>query len=257
MMHAILDDMLSPEAASAHLQLMQTVLQGPDGARLFDAPMPYCGGPQTLFQRAESSAFFGREIGVMYTHAHLRYAQMLAHLGQADAFFEALAKAHPLGLAAHVPSANLRQANCYFSSSDAAFTDRYQASERYAEVAHGTVPLDGGWRVYSSGPGIAIGLIVGSFLGIRRQRSTLIIDPVIPAALDGLTSSVTIGGHVVKLRYQVGPQGHGPLRLELNGTDLPFTRGDNPYRLGAAEVPMAQFLAGLRDLDDRLIVSLS
>jgi len=30
------------------------------------------------FQRAESAAFFGREIALMYTHAHLRYAEALA-----------------------------------------------------------------------------------------------------------------------------------------------------------------------------------
>jgi hypothetical protein len=125
----------------------------------------------TLFQRAESSAFFGREIGVMYMHAHLRWAETLAHLGLADKFFAALALAHPIALRERVPSASLRQANCYFSSSDAAFADRYDAQEHYARVASGEVPLDGGWRVYSSGPGIAIGLIVGSFLGVRRRHA--------------------------------------------------------------------------------------
>jgi cellobiose phosphorylase len=255
MMHAILDDMLSPAQAAAHLQIIEAHLSGPDGARLFDRSLPYRGGPQALFQRAESSAFFGREIGVMYMHAHLRYAEMLAHLGRADAFFDALCKAHPLGLRQRVASASLRQANCYFSSSDAAFADRYEALREYARVAAGTVALDGGWRVYSSGPGIAIGLVVNGFLGVRREAATLVLDPVMPSALDGLCATLPLAGHEVELCYRLGPAGCGPTRLVLNGRPLPFTRGPNPYRVGAAQVAMEALRAGLVDGDNTLVVN--
>ena len=254
MMHAILDNMLSPAQAQAHLEVIETHLKGVDGARLFDRPLLYRGGPEQLFQRAESSAFFGREIGLMYMHAHLRYAQMLAHLGQADAFFDALCKAHPLGLRERVPSAGLRQANCYFSSTDAAFADRYDADKNYDRIADGSVPLDGGWRIYSSGPGIAIGLVVGSLLGIRRERTTLVVDPVMPAALDGLCARLPLAGRVIDVTYRLGREGCGPTRLELNGIDLPFTRGSNPYRTGAAEVSMTRIEALLADTDNTLVV---
>ncbi len=254
MMHAILENMLSPQQAEAHFALIQQHLCGPDGAHLFDRPLPYRGGSQTLFQRAESSAFFGREIGVMYMHAHLRYAQMLAHVGHADRFFDALCKAHPIGLREHVPSASLRQANCYYSSSDAAFADRYQAEREYGRVAQGQVALDGGWRIYSSGPGIAIGLVVGSFLGIRRAASTLVVDPVMPSGLDGLQARLPVAGRWVDVVYRLGAKGHGPTRLELNGEVLAFTRGLNPYRTGAAEVAMAAIEALLSSGDNRLVV---
>ena len=254
MMHAILADMLSPEQARSHLALMQTALSGPDGARLFDKPMPYRGGLQRLFQRAETSAFFGREIGVMYMHAHLRFAEMLAHLGQAEAFFEALGKAHPLGLQALVPQASLRQANCYFSSSDAAFADRYRASADYAQVAQGQIALDGGWRIYSSGPGIALGLIVNRFLGLRRERGMLILDPVMPASLDGLCSCLDLDGRVLEIEYRLGVRGCGPIRLELNGQALEFLRGVNPYRLGAAEVNSFELNRQLGDGRNVLVV---
>jgi cellobiose phosphorylase len=256
MMHAILDDMLSPAQAAQHLALIETHLKGPDGARLFDAPLPYRGGPEQLFQRAESSSFFGREIGVMYMHAHLRYAEMLAHLGEAERFFAALAQAHPVLLRQRVPSASLRQANCYFSSSDAAFADRYQAQQHYADIAQGSVALDGGWRVYSSGPGIAIGLVVGSFLGWRIEKSTLIIDPVMPSALNGLHAELRMGELPVDVEYRVGAQGCGPLSLQLNGRALAFARGSNPYRLGAAEVAMADLLARLQPEGNHLLVQL-
>ena len=38
----------------------------------------------TVFQRAEASTFFGREIGLMYMHAHLRYAEALARVGDGE-----------------------------------------------------------------------------------------------------------------------------------------------------------------------------
>ena len=80
--------------------------------------MAYHGGLQKYFQRAESASYFGREIGIMYTHAHLRYCEALARFGDADGFFHALCQINPIAIRELVPSAALRQANCYYSSSD-------------------------------------------------------------------------------------------------------------------------------------------
>jgi len=236
MIHAILEDLFTPEQARAHLGLIEAHLSGPDGVRLFDRPLAYHGGPQRLFQRAESATFFGREIGLMYTHAHLRYAQAMAHMGEAERFFRALCQAHPIGVCSIVPSATLRQANCYFSSSDAAFEDRYQASAEYERVGQGAIALDGGWRVYSSGAGIALGLIVRRFLGLSEQWPGLCVDPVIPAALDGLRVQARLLGHELDVHYRIGSRGCGPKAIELNGAALPFTQNENPHRRGAARV---------------------
>lgn len=236
MIHAILEDMLTPAQAREHLQLIERHLCGPDGVRLFDRPMPYLGGPQRLFQRAESATFFGREIGLMYMHAHLRYAQALAHVGDADRFFHALCQANPIGIRALVPAASLRQANCYYSSSDAAFADRYQASAQYDAVARGTIALDGGWRVYSSGAGIALSLIVRRFLGLGREFDTLSIDPVMPAALDGLEVQTYLSGHAIKVIYEVRQPGCGVTAVRVNAASLSLAREYNPYRQGAARV---------------------
>lgn len=238
MIHAILEDMLTPPQARNHLQLIDAHLSGPDGVRLFDRPMPYHGGPQRLFQRAESATFFGREIGLMYMHAHLRYAQALAHVGEADRFFRALCQANPIGICSVVPRATLRQANCYYSSSDAAFADRYQASAEYERVANGTIALDGGWRVYSSGAGIALGLIVRRFLGLSCEAQTLSVDPVIPASLDGLRVTTTLLGRRIEVSYRIASAGCGVSGIELNGRALSFTLDHNPYRRGAARVAM-------------------
>ena len=239
MIHAILEDLLTPEQARGHLHLIEAHLSGPDGVRLFDRPLPYRGGTQRLFQRAETATFFGREIGLMYMHAHLRYAQALAHMGEAERFFRALCQANPIGVRSVVPNATVRQANCYYSSSDAAFEDRYQASAEYERIAQGTVGLDGGWRVYSSGAGIALGLILRRFLGLGEERSGLRIDPVLPSSLDGLRIERMLLGHPVEVEYRVAKRGCGVERVELNGAALAFTREENPYRQGAALIGRA------------------
>jgi cellobiose phosphorylase len=236
MIHAIQEDMLTPAQVRSHLKLIDTHLSGPDGVRLFDCPMPYHGGPQRIFQRAESATFFGREIGLMYMHAHLRYAQALAHVGDAQGFFDALCQANPIGIRALVSSASARQANCYYSSSDAAFDDRYQASAEYLRVSEGTVALDGGWRVYSSGAGIALGLLVHCLLGLSCESQQLRVDPVMPAALDGLRVQTLLLQHPIDVSYRIGAAGCGVTRIELNGQPLSFEREPNPHRPGAALV---------------------
>lgn len=239
MIHAIINDMLTPAQAAAHVQCIRTYLLGRDGARLFDRPFPYRGGPQVRFQRAESSSFFGREIGLMYMHAHLRYAEAMARYGDAEALFLALRQTNPLGLRSVVPDAGLRQANCYYSSSDAFFPDRYTALAEYEKVQTGGVPFEGGWRVYSSGAGIALRLIHECFLGIRRTKSALLIDPVIPRLLDGLEAELEADGSCFCVRYHVGRHGCGVQGLLLNGRRLTFRPLENPYRPAGAEASLA------------------
>ncbi|HET8699130.1 MAG TPA: hypothetical protein VFO94_16725, partial [Gammaproteobacteria bacterium] len=245
MIHAILEDVLTPEQASEHLRLIDAHLKGPDGVRLFDRPLPYHGGTQRLFQRAETATFFGREIGLMYMHAHLRYAQALAHVGDAHGFFHALCQAVPVGIRSVVPSATLRQANCYYSSSDAAFDDRYQARAEYDRVARGAVALDGGWRVYSSGAGIGLSLIMRQFLGLSVEAAAVSVDPVIPPELDGMRVETTLLGRPMELRYGIRGRGCGVSEVKVNGQVLPHTLRANPHRPGAALVAKSALLPTL------------
>ena len=246
MMHGVLSGILSPEQAQMHYMLIEKHLMGPDGARLFDAPMPYRGGPQQLFQRAESAANFGREIGLMYMHAHLRYAESLAVLGRSEAFFAALERAHPIGLTDLVPGSAPRQANCYYSSSDAAFPDRYVAKQHYADINAGKIALEGGWRIYSSGAGIAVSLILRSLLGLRSEAGEVHIDPVMPMRFDGLTLTRRWLDRDFEIVYRLGSRGHGVQELRLNGKVLAFGRAPNRYRLGAAMLKQAEFLGQLQ-----------
>ena len=183
---------------------------------------------------------------------------MQAHVGDAPGLLQSLALAHPVQLRERLPQASLRQSNCYFSSSDAAFRDRYQAQEDYAQVASGTVALDGGWRVYSSGPGIMLSLLVTSLLGVRREGNVLIIDPVIAPELNGLRAELSVLGRRVQMEIQVDRHGCSPQLIALNGRPLAFTRVDNPYRAGGAAIPLDAFTTHRReDGPDTLRVELT
>ncbi|HEY8538593.1 MAG TPA: hypothetical protein VIL28_06980, partial [Steroidobacteraceae bacterium] len=186
----------------------------------------------------------------------LRYVQALAHLGEAERFFRALCLANPIGIRRLVPQATLRQANCYYSSSDAAFEDRYQASAQYERIRLGTVGLDGGWRVYSSGAGIAIGLIVRRFLGLNLEADALSLDPVIPPTLDGLRVELELFGKPLEITYEIGSVGYGVQAVELNGTSLGFVREPNLYRTGAARIAVTELRSLLGDKQNIMKVAI-
>lgn len=256
MIHAMIEDLFTPEECRTHLELMDQHLRGPDGIRLFDRPMPYQGGLQRLFQRAETATFFGREIGLMYMHAHLRYAQALAHLGESERFFRALCQANPIGIRSIVPAATLRQSNCYYSSSDAAFADRYEARQEYGRVQTGSVALDGGWRVYSSGAGIALGLIMRRFLGVSQGAAHLRLDPVIPAELNGLRAQTRLFEQALEIHYNIGAKGCGVQRVALNGTQLSFAAEPNPHRRGGARIALTEVQRALQRGSNVLTIDL-
>ncbi len=243
--HAVSADLLTSEQAEHHLALVDEHLLGPDGARLFDRPVGYAGGPMSVFQRAEASTFWGREIGLMYVHAHLRWAEALARVGHAERLLRALAQATPRGAVDLVRPARPRQSTTYFSSSDGAFTDRYDAQERYPALVEGQVPLEGGWRVYSSGPGLFLRLVVEAFLGIRRRGTRVELDPVVDPGLGELRATVPFDGGTLDVLVRTGRNGHGVTRVTARGTDLVTTTLDNPYRHGGASVRLDDLRAAV------------
>lgn len=245
MERGILSGIFSKEQALHHQELIEQHLKGPDGARLMDNPLPYKGGIMTIFQRAESSTYFGREIGLMYVHEHIRYAEALARTGKAEAFMKALRQAIPVGYRDIVPMGDIRQSNCYYSSSDVHFTNRYEAAERYDEVIKGSFPLRGGWRVYSSGPGIFIGMVVTRLLGLRIEAGNVIMDPVMPRSLDGLSASMNFMGYPVSFKFEIKKNNFSPSSISVNGKAIRFISEENKYREGGAVIPAEQFVAAL------------
>jgi cellobiose phosphorylase len=252
----VISGIFTKEQARHHQQLIEKHLKGPDGARLMDRPLKYKGGIQTIFQRAESATHFGREIGIMYIHEHIRYAESQAITGNADAFVKALRQANPVDYREVVPCGDIRQANCYYSSSDVAFKSRYEADERYDEIKTGKITLRGGWRVYSSGPGIYITLVISRLLGLRPELGKVIIDPVIPYSMDGLSAAIDFMGHTLTLNYSVKQDNFGPKKITVNGKSIDFTYEENKYRKGGAMIKADQFLALLNHKDNIVDISI-
>lgn len=246
MERGILSGIFTAEQAEFHLNLIEKHLKGPDGARLMDRPLRYKGGIQEIFQRAESSTFFGREIGLMYVHEHIRYAEAQALTGRAEEFVKALRQAIPVSYRDVVPCGDVRQSNCYYSSSDVTFKTRYNADEHYDEVLSGKHILRGGWRVYSSGPGIFTSLVVTRLLGIRIEAGHVILDPVMPESFDGFAASLTMRGRNITLRYAVKQSTHSPVSVLINGKAVEFVREQNPYRHGGAMINFKGFLSLLK-----------
>lgn len=263
MIHAIAHELLDPEDARAHAALVQTHLVGPTGLYLFDTPITYRGGETRMFQRAETATFWGREIGLMYTHAHVRWIEALAQLGEGERAWAALLDILPLGLTERSHRAAPRQSTCYFSSSDARFADREEAQshpERLFEQAEADgdpLLFEGGWRVYSSGPGLILRLVRESILGLRTRADRLEIDPVLPPSLSTLEASVPYADGSLNVSFVLGPLGHGVRRIELpTGTvydaeDPSATMGDirevpRAYRPGGVSIPASLLSPGAR-----------
>ena len=187
MTQSMIGGLFTQAQSRKHLNLIRKHLLFSDGARLMDKPIAYHGGPETFFQRAESAAFFGREIGLMYTHSHLRYGEAMSDIGEFPALWEALLVANPIAVTDELSHASLRQRNAYFSSSDAAFEDRYQASDEWASVKGDSIAVDGGWRVYSSGPGLYANMLIRHAFGLRRQFGKRIVAPGLRKSRKDLT----------------------------------------------------------------------
>ena len=253
MTRGIISGIFTPEQAKRHAGLIKRHLLFPDGVRLQNRPMEYSGGTSRIFLRAESAANFGREVGLQYVHAHIRYIEAMAVLGCPEAAFRGLLAVSPILAERDVPSALPRQSNAYFSSSDAAFTDRRQASRRFGWIRSGRVSLKGGWRVYSSGPGIYINQLVSSVLGLRTHYDDRVFDPVLPADADGLTFDVEDLGRRIRYLFRVTGDGFSPREVRVNGRPLPGGRyAANPYRCGGFLVSKSIFAEAL-DREDNLV----
>lgn len=233
---SIISETFSPEMAQSHMELIKDRLVHPDGVRLMDKMAEYKAGEQTYFKRAELAANLGREVGLQYCHAHIRFIEALCKLGDAEAVFDNLYKIIPVGIQDVVPNAELRQSNAYFSSSDAKFNDRYMAYDNFEKVRSGEVAVKGGWRIYSSGPGIYLNQLMSSVFGLRFDNQDLVLDPVISPRLGKVAIEYEIEGKSVKLLISPQQGTHTPKTIKLNGQDVPFELMANRYRSGAALV---------------------
>ena len=236
MTRSIIAELASPEQASRNADIIRNRLKFPDGVRLMDRPADYNGGVSHLFRRAEQAANVGREISLQYTHAHIRYIEAMAKLGDAREAWDSLFPINPILIQDSVPNAHARQSNLYFSSSDGAYPDRYRYAEEFHLLKSGKIGVKGGWRLYSSGPGIYIRQVIQNILGIRLTADTLSLDPVRPAEADGLRLRYDCFGRTVTFRFHTNAENAPGQRVRIadGSAELSAQTAHNPYRPGAA-----------------------
>ena len=64
-----------------------------------------------------------------------------------------------------------------------AFPTAMQASAEWERVKTGEIAVDGGWRIYSSGPGLYANMLIRHALGRRRHFGERIAAPLLPSAV--------------------------------------------------------------------------
>ena len=243
MTRSMIAEILSPEEVVHHLRIIKSHLLFPDGVRLMDRPAAYHGGVSTNFKRAEQAANFGREIGLQYVHAHIRYTEAMAKIGQRDQTWHALKTINPIKIRENVHNAELRQANAYFSSSDGNFRTRYESQENFGKLKNGEVGVKGGWRIYSSGPGIYLNQLITTVLGIRIKEETLVFDPVLPKELEGLELRYQLLGKNITIKFY--PE--APAKVTIDGKAVSFDLEENPYREGGLILKKKEILSSLEE----------
>lgn len=210
-----------------YLNIIDENLLHPDGVRLMNTTVHYQGGTPKIFMRAETATNFGREIGLQYVHAHIRYIEAMSHIGRGDRVYQGLNMVCPINLATHVKNALPRQANVYFSSSDGDFKSRYEADQNFDLLRTGKVNVKCGWRLYSSGPGIYLNQLISNFLGIKSYDGKLYLDPVMPKSLQGLKLKFNYQGKMLNITYN---QNKVVNEIILNGVAYTNHLNINKYR---------------------------
>ncbi|WP_335508697.1 GH36-type glycosyl hydrolase domain-containing protein [Bacillus sp. JJ722] len=238
MTRSIISELVSPEQAKKNVALIEEHLTFSDGVRLMNRPATYRGGVSQFFQRAEQAANVGREVGLQYVHAHIRFIESMTKLGSSEKAWNGLFTINPINIHEHVPNAEIRQSNAYFSSSDGSFSSRYDFQEHFDKLRNGEVKVKGGWRIYSSGPGIYLNQLVTNILGLRFNDQELIIDPVLPTDLNGLVFSFEMDNRPVTITYHMEAHAKHVERIEVNGQNVDFILQSNPYRQGGAVVKL-------------------
>ena len=172
------------EQAQHHLRLIREHLLFPDGARLMDRPVPIVADRSRSSAAPSSAAFFGREIGLMYVHAHLRYGEAMAVAGRGRCTLGGAAggqsdhRHRAAGPRVAAPAQRLFQQQRRRLSrplSSAAPNGRGSRRERSRSTAAGASIR--AVRAYTP-----ICSLVRRF-GIRRRFGERIVDPVLPPSL--------------------------------------------------------------------------
>lgn len=222
----IISEMFEESQIQKGLEIIDTKLKCNDGIRLMDKPANYDCGYNTLFQRAEQASTVGREVGLQYVHAHIRYAEAMAKLGIEDRVLFGLNQIQPFDNNKFVKNTMLKQRNAYFSSSEGNFKTRYDFQENFDKLKDGSVEIKTGWRIYSSGPGIYLNQLIRNAFGIKVDADSMKIDPVLPTEFTNTSIDYKVFGKKITFEYIKSDE----KAIIINGVDLQPIESTNKYK---------------------------
>lgn len=217
MTRSIISELVDKKQAENNSKTIDEKLMCPDGARLMDAPAEYSGGISKIFARAEQATNVGREISLQYVHAHIRYIEAMAKLGYSEKAYNSLFTINPIKISTTVKNAMTRQANAYFSSSEGMFFDRYEYKKDFYKLKDGSIPVRGGWRIYSSGGGIYINQLLTNVLGISINADSLVLNPCLPQKLNGLEVKINIYNNPITIKYNISNNLNNITKILVDG----------------------------------------
>ena len=129
-----------------------------------------------------------------------------------------------------VKNAAFRQSNTYFSSSEGDFKDRYDFRDNFDRLRNGEIEAKGGWRIYSSGPGIYLSRLLRDMLGIRVGNSSVTIDPAIAPDWNGLSCKYSLWDKEYVFIYHIKEKGCGVCSVKAGEQELTNTGEGAVYR---------------------------
>lgn len=186
-----------------YLNIIEKNLLYPDGVRLISSPIKYNYGQNTMFMRAETASNFGREIGMQYVHAHIRYCEAMSKIGKNKKLVDGIKTIIPIKIKDKVQNANIRQSNVYFSSSDGDFLNRFDAIYNFDKLKTASVKVKAGWRLYSSGAGIFLRQVYQNLYGIKITKTHIQFDPVMTKELDKTTIKINLNNKQITIEYHI------------------------------------------------------
>jgi cellobiose phosphorylase len=89
-------------------------------------------------------------------------------------------------------------------------------------------------------------LVISRLLGLRPEFGKVIIDPVIPHSMDGLSATINFMDRAITFNYNVKQDNFSPKKITINGKPVNFGFEENKYRSGGAVIPADLFLAILK-----------
>ncbi len=95
----------------------------------------------------------------------------------------------------------------------------------FGKLKEAAVGVKGGWRIYSSGPGIYMNQLISNVLGIRTFVDHVELDPVLPAELAGLTLTYRLFDRPVEIVYHSA----STPKVLINGEEISTEFAENRY----------------------------